>query len=1138
MPNNAGTIELVLHALSQAFEPLGELFTIGSLDDLGLGVPAVWQDQLNSSFGALQSAAQALPNARQQLEQAINAGDVLTIIAKGLSLGQKITQLALAATNAATKLQQLAEGDGTLSAAQKANVQQFANEFFPRLLEAMAIRLFEQKLPQLAATANLLGIAEKIPVNVDSADFTAPPHLHRALHLERLVQMVRNPSQYASDLFDFGLPTFDGSKLLTRLKRFLKAFDFPSDLLDPGSQPLILEAFFASLQANQTFNPPALGFELRFPSTQEFQQTIPLMPPWSLTLQFQGTFAAGVQGVIQPPGSFLLQPPNAAPLNFKTGAAVSASRDGSPFLLLGLPGGTRLEAGKLGLGLDLNVVWDVAAGRASASPALSFACEQGKLRIDLQAGDGFVRSAAPSALQADFSLKGDLDLQNGLRLEGTGGVELTVPAHLSLGPLTVEQLYFVAKLGQPKPLTLELSAGLQLQLGPLVASVDRVGANVAIDFVGDGRGNLGPAQFDLGFKPPNGVGLSVDAGPVTGGGFLYFDSDKGEYAGAVELVFSGFLNLKAIGLITTKMPDGSPGFSLLILITAEFGTGIQLGFGFTLLAVGGLLGVNRTIRLDPLVEGVRTGSVNRIMFPRDVIANAPRIISDLRTIFPPQADHFVIGPMAKLGWGTPTLVSISLGVVIEIPPGDIVILGVLRIALPADDVALVVLQINFVGVLEVDKRRLYFFAALFDSRVLFITLTGELGVLMAFGDDANFVLTVGGFHPRFTPPPLPFPTPQRLAINIINESYARIRVEGYFAVTTNSVQFGAHAEAMFGFDDFNVSGNLQFDALFIFSPFHFTISGSSSFSIKVFGMGLYGIGVQFQLEGPAPWRVQGTGSISFLFFDIDVHFHITWGDHTDTLLPPIAVLPILTAELAKDQCWRAELPAGGNLMVTLRPLNPDESGRVLHPVGTLRVSQKSVPLDLTITKVGNQKVSDANRVRLDVQPGSGLQKTDDLMEQFAPAQFRDFADADKLSKPAFEPQHGGIALAGSGGLYATATLTKRSTRYELILLDTGFRSKQRFYGLHAGLLAHWLRGGSAAASALSQTRQAQLTPFKDRVSVGPEAFAVARLEDNRAVSPQAFASEASAQDYLRDQVKSNPSQAGLLHVIPQFEVAS
>src|SRR6185436_6339701 len=107
-------------------------------------------------------------------------------------------------------------------------------------------------------------------------------------------------------------------------------------------------------------------------------------------------------------------------------------------------------------------------------------------------------------------------------------------------------------------------------------------------------------------------------------------------------------------------------FSLLIIITAEFETGIQLGFGFKLIGVGGLLGLNRTMRLQPLMEGVRTGAVNGIMFPRDVVANAPRIISDLRTIFPPKEGTFLIGPMAKLGWGA-GIVTLSLGVIIEIP---------------------------------------------------------------------------------------------------------------------------------------------------------------------------------------------------------------------------------------------------------------------------------------------------------------------------------------------------------------------------------------------------------------------------------------------------------------------------------------
>jgi hypothetical protein len=65
--------------------------------------------------------------------------------------------------------------------------------------------------------------------------------------------------------------------------------------------------------------------------------------------------------------------------------------------------------------------------------------------------------------------------------------------------------------------------------------------------------------------------------------------------------------------------------------------------------------------------------------------------------------------------------------------------------------------VNVAGALEFDKKRLYFFASLYDSRILFITIQGEMGLLVAYGADANFVLSVGGFHPQFNPPPLPFP---------------------------------------------------------------------------------------------------------------------------------------------------------------------------------------------------------------------------------------------------------------------------------------------------------------------------------------------------------------------------------------------
>jgi len=635
------------------------------------------------------------------------------------------------------------------------------------------------------------------------------------------------------------------------------------------------------------------------------------------------------------------------------------------------------------------------------------------------------------------------------------------------------------------------------------------------------------------------VGLSINTGVVKGGGFLRFNPDKEEYDGILELNLNSIISVKAIGLITTRMPDGSKGFSLLLIITAEFGSPIQLGFGFTLSGVGGLLGLNRTMRLEEIATGIRDGGINSVMFPQNVIENAPRIISDLKRYFPAEEGTFLIGPMVKIGWGTPNLVTVSMGVIIEIP-GNIAILGILKLALPDEDAALIVIQVNFIGAIEFDKKRLWFFAAIFESRVLFITLEGEMGLLVGWGDDANFVVSVGGFHPAFNPPPLPFGAIARIAINILNTSFARIRVEAYFAVTSNSVQFGAKAELYFGVSAFNIDGHLAFDALFRFSPFYFIIRISASLSVKVFGIGLFSVRMRGSLEGPTPWHVEGTGSISLLFFDIDVDFSHTWGNEAETTLPPITVLPQLLAEFEKMENWQSVVPDNNQILVSLRELEPGTTGLVLHPVGSLKISQRYVPLDLTIDKVGNQKPSDANRFSVAVDTdSSGLEKVADVQEQFAIGQYVSKSDSELLSAKSYEPINSGIEMAVKGGQYKSPKAVKRVVRYEEIIIDTHYKQFIRpFFAWFGTLFSLFLNGNAVSKSSLSFNQKKKLQPYADKVEVGKILYGVAKNSDNTAYSTGSikFTSQAQAEDYLKQQVSRDANLAEQLHVIPQVEM--
>ena len=89
------------------------------------------------------------------------------------------------------------------------------------------------------------------------------------------------------------------------------------------------------------------------------------------------------------------------------------------------------------------------------------------------------------------------------------------------------------------------------------------------------------------------------------------------------------ITLKAFGLIATRMPDGSRGYSLIVFITAEDFRPIPLGLGFTLLGIGGMVAVNRTFDEDVMREGLKSGTLGTLLFPRDPVGNAPEMIRNL-----------------------------------------------------------------------------------------------------------------------------------------------------------------------------------------------------------------------------------------------------------------------------------------------------------------------------------------------------------------------------------------------------------------------------------------------------------------------------------------------------------------------------
>ena len=95
-----------------------------------------------------------------------------------------------------------------------------------------------------------------------------------------------------------------------------------------------------------------------------------------------------------------------------------------------------------------------------------------------------------------------------------------------------------------------------------------------------------------------------------------------------------------------------------------------------------------------------------------------------------------------------------------------------------------------------------------------------------------------------------------------------LRFEGYFAITSNTLQFGASVEAVIHSGDFSVHGTVGFDALIQFVPFHFQFDIRASVSVAYRGHTLAGLTLTGSLTGPGPVVLQAKVCIELLFFDI------------------------------------------------------------------------------------------------------------------------------------------------------------------------------------------------------------------------------------------------------------------------------
>lgn len=1049
--------------------------------------------------------------------------------------------------------------------------QEFREQFPSELMDFLLARYLERRRPLLFGVLVLLGVHE-VERMVPEGAGRVPYSSHR-LRWERLGEAVSDPEGLFRDVYGWGdvSARFDHVRLLRSLECFLIAGRLPVRCTAPrtelaeryyaASNPTLPEVqeLVAPLLAGETDDgyvelgvltlpiPPAndpgappCGLYFTPSLVGEVEGAIDLGMDWALELRGGFESAGGVGVELRPEGVTLQQ----ALVTTNIDAEVAlVGRPITPWIAIGMPGSHRIEVSGLRFAIgvrgpvdDPELILGIGTGDGTDAKI--------KVVLETGEGDGFIRQIfLGQPVAVEFAGLLAWSSKTGLAFSGGAGIEVRIPVSMPLPNVALTDLVIALR---PLGGGIELSAGASgaAVLGPLGIAFDDLGFRMHALPTGAAElpGALGNLNVEYGFKPPKGFGVFLDSGVIAGAGFLAHDPAKERYAGIVMLGIYDTM-LTAIGVLDTNVPNVPGGYSLVLIIAADF-PAIQLGFGFTLNGVGGLAGAHRTLALDALRSGIRNHTVDSILFPEDAITDAPRIVNDLGSIFPVAEGRYVFGPMMLVGWGTPTLVEAELGFVLELPdPVRLAILGQLSMYLPRKDAAVVELHLDALGTIDFSQKRLAIDATLYDSHVAAFDVSGDMAMRLSWGDPPQFALAIGGFHPQF-PAPANFPTLRRVTIALGESENPRISLQAYLALTSNTVQFGALAELYVEAAGFNLYGWLGFNALVNLSPFSFTTDFSAGLKLRRGSTVIAGIWLDATLSGPRPWHVVGRATVSVLFVDVSIAVDATFGSSTRIEVPPADPRPLLQAAIQDARNWSVTMPPAASQVVSLTAAPQGQPALRVDPAGGITLRQKVVPLGRTLTRFGPVKPVGPDRYHVDRVTIGGQQVADvePIQDYFAPAQFEQMSDAQKLSRASFERMDSGVAI-GRAAIAHGRGLAGAPT-YDTVIIDASGRRQDGMYRPPATAQATADRRGAVARTPLKGARLTRFAPAPSKpplAALEEERFVIASTTDlSIRIDITAAGSRGAVERALAEHVMRHPAECGRLQVVrtSELEVAA
>ena len=537
MPAEPGSFERIATALSTALEPLATELqpenAMRFLGELGLYLgPDTVSPDLEAALGATATGTTRLSDLTGELVSAVESGaEAVEIIAKSAALAAQVVVLIESVDTIATELGRV----GAVPGLDPADLAAFVADLPVNLVHRMLVEHLEREQPSAVAVLALLGIVERTRLNVGSTDPLLPEVTRKTLRLDRLGTLIESPGSLVHELYDWGETTLDGAALIERLSELLAALRLPvARYTTPAPERPALQFPLATLAPTTGLTPQGLEGQIVGALAEGSTLQFPLGDGLELE------FSVGGLGRAPPRRArssrrrmFALIPPSGSARRGRCRRAWTRRRS-TPATAVHAARRPRWQpargAAASASGSRREFAWDADAAKRAATSASRAASRAASSSISLAGADGFIGTML-GRLRARGGLRPRLRLDApaaACTSAAAAALEIQLPAHIDARPGRDRRLTLARRHRRRRRSRSRSAPTSRPRSGRWRRSSSSIGVARDAQRSRDGeRATSGRSTSTSAFKPPNGVGLSLDAGVVKGGGYLFFDADRG-----------------------------------------------------------------------------------------------------------------------------------------------------------------------------------------------------------------------------------------------------------------------------------------------------------------------------------------------------------------------------------------------------------------------------------------------------------------------------------------------------------------------------------------------------------------------------------------------------------------------------------